>query len=721
MKRIRIYLFIHIALTCCALQLGAQNSGADSVVPGVVKFAGILSDAASKPLGGTVGVTFLLYKEQAGGAPLWVETQNVRTDASGHYSVMLGSTTSHGIPADAFVAGEARWIGVEVSGQAEQARVQLVSVPYALKAADAQTLGGLPASAFLLAQPLAGTSSAATVASTPHSASATAVTTPGGALNAVAKFDGTSDIASSQIFDTGTGVGIGTSTPVGKLDVKGATTLRGAVTLPTTGNATAATGKTSQPLNLSASGFNSSIGQAVNETFRWQVEPLANNTANPLGKLSLLFGLGSNLPAETGLSVSNTGIINFAPGQTFPGTGNGTVRSVGLSAPATDFSVSGSPVTSTGTLNLQWLVPPTEQPTASAIVKRDIFGGFKVAQVRATEILVSGTIDANVGHASGAELLPAVEGIGAEAGNAGRTIGVFGESESDNGTGVWGQTESASASANAVFGSAHGGGAGVFGTNAGRLGLNTGGFGVLGQVQGISGQGVWGESFGSQISPNGSGPDGVDGISHSTLGAGVSAVNTSSGDGLFAQSNGGFAAFFLGDVDVDGRLSKAAGSFKIDHPLDPANKYLYHSFVESPDMMNVYNGNVVTDGQGRAVVEMPEWFEALNRDFRYQLTTIGQLAQATVASEIANHQFTILTDKPNVKVSWQLTGIRQDAYANAHRIPVEEAKSEKERGHYLHPELFGAPPEKSIARVHHTGALKLATEGNAKVAGAVKP
>src|SRR5262249_19081734 len=216
-----------------------------------------------------------------------------------------------------------------------------------------------------------------------------------------------------------------------------------------------------------------------------------------------------------------------------------------------------------------------------------------------------------------------------------------------------------------------------------------------------SGQGVWGESFGIENSPNGFGPDGVDGISHNDLGSGVVGVNTAGGDGLFAQSTRGFAAFFLGDVDVDGNLSKAGGSFKIDHPLDPANKYLYHSFVESPDMMNIYNGNVTTDGQGRAVVELPEWFEALNRDFRYQLTVIGQFAQAIVASKMANHSFTIQTDKPNVEVSWQVTGIRQDAWANAHRIPVEELKPDKERGLYLHPELFGAPAENSIPAAHH--------------------
>ena len=151
-----------------------------------------------------------------------------------------------------------------------------------------------------------------------------------------------------------------------------------------------------------------------------------------------------------------------------------------------------------------------------------------------------------------------------------------------------------------------------------------------------------------------------------------------------------------GNVHVVGTLSKASGSFKIDHPLDPANKYLYHSFVESPDMMNIYNGNVVTDKRGLATIELPDWFEALNRDFRYQLTVIGQFAQAIVVQKVKNNHFTIKTSKPGVEVSWQVTGIRQDAYANAHRIRVEEVKPPAEQGHYLHPELFGAGPEKAV-------------------------
>jgi hypothetical protein len=159
-----------------------------------------------------------------------------------------------------------------------------------------------------------------------------------------------------------------------------------------------------------------------------------------------------------------------------------------------------------------------------------------------------------------------------------------------------------------------------------------------------------------------------------------------------AKGNGSFA----GNLTVSGKLVKGSGSFKIDHPLDPVNKYLSHSFVESPDMMNVYNGNVTTDKRGVATVALPDYFEALNRDFRYQLTVIGQFAQAIVGRKIDHNRFEIRTSKPGVEVSWQVTGIRQDAYANADRIPVEEEKPASERGFYLHPEAFGQPASRGV-------------------------
>jgi len=167
--------------------------------------------------------------------------------------------------------------------------------------------------------------------------------------------------------------------------------------------------------------------------------------------------------------------------------------------------------------------------------------------------------------------------------------------------------------------------------------------------------------------------------------------------GVHVDSAGVFAGYFNGNVYVSGSLSKGGGSFQIDHPLEPETKYLRHSFVESPDMMNVYNGNVTTDETGYATVTLPDYFEALNRDFRYQLTVIGIFAQAIIAQEVEDGQFVIQTDLPNVKVSWQVTGIRQDPWAEANRIVVEEEKPAEEQGTYLHPEAYGLPESKGLA------------------------
>jgi hypothetical protein len=164
----------------------------------------------------------------------------------------------------------------------------------------------------------------------------------------------------------------------------------------------------------------------------------------------------------------------------------------------------------------------------------------------------------------------------------------------------------------------------------------------------------------------------------------------------FNGISNGYAGYFVGNVYVQGNFSKSSGSFKIDHPLDPENKYLQHSFVESPDMMNVYNGNVLLDEKGEAWVELPDWFEALNRDFRYQLTCIGDFAPVYIAQEISENRFKIEGGNPQMKVSWQVSGIRQDVYARAHPINVEEEKPPDEQGYYLYPELYGQTKEKGI-------------------------
>ncbi len=187
----------------------------------------------------------------------------------------------------------------------------------------------------------------------------------------------------------------------------------------------------------------------------------------------------------------------------------------------------------------------------------------------------------------------------------------------------------------------------------------------------------------------------------------ITNYNSGNNDALEVNQFGtGNAGYFDGDVEVTGNLSKGGGSFKIDHPLEPENKYLYHSFVESPDMMNVYNGNIILDNNGEAIVELPEWFEALNKDFRYQLSCIGGYAPVYIDEEISNNSFKISGGTPGMKISWQITGIRQDPYANENRIQVEVEKPDKEKGHYLHYKAYNQPIEKSMRALKNPELLE---------------
>ena len=273
-------------------------------------------------------------------------------------------------------------------------------------------------------------------------------------------------------------------------------------------------------------------------------------------------------------------------------------------------------------------------------------------------------------------------------------------------------------------------GYGVYGLASDPTGSN---FGVYGQTDSTAGTGVNGIATG----PTGPGgyPVGVQGSS--THGTGVSGVSTDetgvigfsingngvaglannlAAGGYFANGGGGYIilgvatvggpnmfsvdgagnGFFAGNLNVTGTLTKGGGSFKIDDPLDPSNKYLSHSFVESPDMKNIYDGVTRLDVHGEAWVELPDYFDALNRDFRYQLTSVGASQPGLyIAREVKGNRFRIAGGKAGAKVSWQVTGIRKDAWANAHRIATEEDKPAEKRGTYLYPELYNASADKN--------------------------
>ena len=266
--------------------------------------------------------------------------------------------------------------------------------------------------------------------------------------------------------------------------------------------------------------------------------------------------------------------------------------------------------------------------------------------------------------------------------------GVFGSNLDENGIGVAGLSSNVG-----VYG--------YSGPGDGVVGVTTKSFGVFGigagSSTGVSGQsdngaGLWGSSS------NGNG------VLADSSNVAVQAHNTTVRGNAAYLASRCCAGDFYGEVFVHGVLKKSAGQFQIDHPLDPTHKYLNHAFVESPDMMNIYNGNVTLDARGTAIVQLPDWFEALNQDFRYQLTALGKPGpNLYVSQEIAHNSFRIAGGRPGAKVSWQVTGVRHDPYANAHRMKVEEDKPSNEIGSYLDPELYGKEATEGLRFKRYSG------------------
>jgi hypothetical protein len=563
-----LVLLSHTSLTAQA-QTVAGTTSAETTVPRLINFSGTANDLIGNPMTGVVGITFSLYAEQTGGVPLWLETQNVEADANGHYSVLLGSTKPDGLPTDLFTSVQARWVGVQISGQNEQPRFLLVSAPYAMKAGDAETIGGLPPSAFMLAPSTRGAGSAST------SLTGINATRPGATAGALANL----------------------------------------TNLPLTSLPALSGGGTANFVPLWTS--SSTLGNSA--LFQSTSHFVGVNTTNPQAQFD---SVSTSKWAIRGLS---------------EGSAKGSVGVLGLaqSASAANIGVQGVSNSATGVggdfENMS--------PTGGDILHAEAAGGTRVLTLNTG----SGTTGTAVLTVTAGELYPN-----------------YVPSTSD-----------------AVVGT------------GGNLGPTSGAGGVF----------TGGQNF-NFISP---------GFGVVALGGNNDDSLTVSGDGILAApgedccgGGTGLAGNFLGDIQTEGTSNSSSSSFKIDHPLDPANQYLYHSSVESPDMKNMYDGVVRLNEKGEATVALPEYFGALNRDFRYQLTSIGAPGPGLyVAEELANNRFKIAGGAPGSKVSWQVTGIRQDAWASAHRVQTEVAKPPIERGYYLHPELFGAPEERAVNWARH--------------------
>lgn len=874
-----------------------SNSGASVQVPRLIRFSGTLTPpSAASGSSNVVHVVFSLYAEETGGTALWQERQNIQLNATGHYTVLLGFTQAEGLPVELFTTGEARWLGVQPEGEPEHPRVMLVSVPFALKAADAETFGGKPPSAYAAAPSTEGnsTSGAGLTAGTnspkTHNPSQSAIS-GSGTTNYVPLWTSPTNLGNSGIFQSGNFVGIGTTTPTAPLAVINSSATNPAAIVGSSSVAAAAgivggnTATTGSPRGVVGTA-NASKGVGV----------MGENTAHSNTAVAVLgisggIGVSGDAQSSTGETFGVMGAANSSSGTGVYGvvdakTGD-TVGVSGVSASTSGIGVAGGASATTGNtigvggtssstsgIGVSGIATATSGQTTGVEGKSSSPNGVGVSgfasATTGNTIGVSGDTNSSSGYgvlgtagattgvsdgvggstnsstqnASGVfgaafATTGGTNGVygtnvsnggvgvyGEETSTTGTTVGVVGETNSsgNNSSGVAGSASATTGQTNGVFGtSASSGGVGVYGSatsasgetfgvagytdsttqNAsgvygqatpstgatnGVYGLTNssdgnadavygvatstsgGANGVEGVTNSVNGFGVWGKAkstdssgasygvygqsnngpgvygttqasvailgeagyasvecctnaiFGQNVATSGhnnggelttASPGGVGGIFENT-GGGLSIlarVNASqnsfqvdgNGNGLFygglqVNSSGTFGSNVTinGNLSVSGNLSKGGGSFKIDDPIDPANKTLSHSFVESPDMMNIYNGLVRLDARGEAWVELPQYFEALNRDFRYQLTSVGApQPRLYIASEVKGNRFKIAGGKANAKVSWQVTGIRQDAWANAHRIPNEEEKPLEKRGTYLYPELYGAGAQKA--------------------------
>jgi hypothetical protein len=374
------------------------------------------------------------------------------------------------------------------------------------------------------------------------------------------------------------------------------------------------------------------------------------------------------------------------------------VTSIGFNAPGNDFTVTGSPVTGVGAFNLSWNTPPTSANVGSAIIKLDSNGGFVAGAINADSLAAGGAVSANSLTVYGPSYMAAA--------NLAGPIGIGTNSPAA----LLNLNQNNTASSDYLL---------LGNTSSKGLQLRDNGAGVDIESIGVPLNVNYLTKQPTYFNPNGGSvviDDNRIGVSDPTY-PNFSALTV----GTVAYSNGVTAssATFEGDVQVDGGLFVAgAKNFRIDHPLDPENKYLVHAAIESSEVLNQYSGNVTTDELGLAIVQLPEWFDVENTDFRYQLTVIGgRFAQAIVSKEIEKSQFTISTNATNVKVSWQVTARRNDPYMRAHPMVVEQDKPGNERGTYLLPELYGQPEDKRTGGPHRS----VPATNQTKSIAAVKP
>ena len=440
-----------------------------------------------------------------------------------------------------------------------------------------------------------------------------------------------------------------------------------------------------------------------------------------------------------GLLLNVTALNGIGIAATASGTGPGTVGIAG--GAENGVGVVGSSVNAVGVKGGSGTASSRPAPASAGVwgdsqsglgVTGSSDNGIGVMGVSANATAVYGLTDNGLSAVYGQSNHPAGNGVEGRANGGSSAWGVLGASDtgqgvhgvSTTGIGVYGQTTDGtgvyafSMTGTAVRGESYSG-PGVHGSSGehdavrgetagdGRSGV----YGVNGHANGY---GVFGRNSNRTTTGYLGGTAGVQGTFGNftgRLGTNTSAVvgtnETSHDYGVLGATS--FAGYFSGRVQVDGDFSVLAGhtkNFTIDHPLDPQHRYLNHFSVESSEVTNLYSGVAVLDSHGAAKVELPQWFEAINRDPRYQLTCIGSFAPVYVAEEISGNHFKIAGGEPGMKISWQVIATRNDPAFRRHPHPVEEDKPPEEQGTYLDPQAYSARPEASAAWIRHPEVMR---------------
>lgn len=537
-------------LACATLAQTASPSSslATTQVPRLIRFSGVALDETHNPMTGMLGITFSLYEDQQGGGPLWVETQNIQADANGHYTALLGSGSVEGIPLEMFSSGEAHWLGVQIQGQPERARVLLVSVPYALKAHEAETLSGRSVSDFVLLNKTGSSSSS--VADTPVGSNGTSGSSsflPGsyGPTN----FTGANATQIVSVTQKGAGVGLSATANTlaafaGTITGKSNTAIFGLASNTTKGSSAAGvTGQSDAETGPGVAGYANGNGSGV--------IGIANATT---GYVSGVYGQSASTSGSglSGNATAASGYTSGVYGQSASVNGTGVYGSsanwVGVGGQGATLGVWGDSATINGT-GVAGYADATSGSGNGVYGQSASAGGTGVVGVNnatsGTATGVSGTIASTSGTA--------VEGVATA--TSGYTNGVWATNASTQGTGVAGIASATSGNAT-----------GVVGTSQGA----DGGIGVWGAYQATSGGGV-----------------GVRGDIESTASGTAGLFLNASGQGLILSGLSGssstqvFSVDTSGNLDISGNLT-VAGSKSARVKLQDGREVALYA-VESPE------------------------------------------------------------------------------------------------------------------------------------------